>query len=437
MPTPATPEAERQKRKAAVEAALRDGFAPYRQAGGRGSATAEAARRTGISRSAFDNWIRGEERHATRGEPHYLPDWSLYAPAAVDVKPVDRIEVHDLSFWKAKARAAEKHAAAVENVAKEMAGVFARPVSIPKWTLPGAGKKSRAVGLIHLSDLHVGEVVRPEEVGGVNAYDPDIFRRRFRRMIDASIQILPRWSADCKLEGVVVAVNGDVISGDIHAELRETNALTSHEQVALATDELSGAIVKLREAFGRVMVVVTPGNHGRTTEKTHAKRMAALSYDIMVGNILAREFASDPCVTVNMASGADIVYPLFGWSILQTHGDSMGTGGGHGFAGPELPIVRGGKRIKLLGFATGERYDVILTAHYHTSSNPGTVLANGSMVGYSEYAVRIRGMPEPPQQWLALVHERWGLRERVPVVLEDPQIATRPRVRVPAGMTVS
>jgi hypothetical protein len=196
-------------------------------------------------------------------------------------------------------------------------------------------------------------------------------------------------------------------------------------------------IVKLRGAFGRVMVTVTPGNHGRTTEKTHAKRMAALSYDILVGNILAREFASDANVTVNVASGADIVFPLFGWSILQTHGDSMGTGGGHGFAGPELPIVRGGKRIKLSGFATGEHYDVILTAHYHTSSNPGTVLANGSMVGYSEYAVRIRGVPEPPQQWLALVHERWGLRERVPIVLEDPKTATRPRIRVPAGMVVS
>lgn len=440
MPTPPTPEAERQKRKAAVEAALRDGFAPYRQRGGRGGSAAEAARRLGIKRSTMDPWIVSEEHLRSLGEPHFLPDWSLYAAPTVEVQPAaveERVEIRDLAFWKTKAGAAEKRATAAETIAHKMAGVFARPISVPRWAAPAPGKKSRAVGLVHLSDLHAGEVVRLEEVGGVNEYNPEIFRRRIRRMFDATSQILPRWAADCKLEGVVLALNGDLISGDIHAELRETNALTSHEQVALVADEIAGGIVKLRGAFGRVMVTVTPGNHGRTTEKTHAKRMAALSYDILVGNILAREFASDANVTVNVASGADIVFPLFGWSILQTHGDSMGTGGGHGFAGPELPIVRGGKRIKLSGFATGEHYDVILTAHYHTSSNPGTVLANGSMVGYSEYAVRIRGVPEPPQQWLALVHERWGLRERVPIVLEDPKTATRPRIRVPAGMVVS
>jgi hypothetical protein len=353
---------------------------------------------------------------------------------AVEVATPTPVEVRDANFWRNKAKAAEDRAAESEHILREMAGVFQRPLSPPEWTLPGNSEQGRAVGLIHLSDLHCGEVVRLEEAAGINEYNPDIFRRRLRRMIDASMRILPRWASDCDLKGVVVALNGDLISGDIHAELRETNALTSHEQVALATDELAAGIRKLADQFGGVLVTVTPGNHGRTTEKTHAKRMAALSYDVMIGNILAREFANDDRVTVNTASGADIVFPLFGWSVLQTHGDSMGTGGGQGFAGPELPIVRGGKKIKLSGFATGERYDIILTAHYHTSSNPGTVLANGSVVGFNEYAVRIRALPEPPQQWLALIHERWGLRERVPVVLEDPSPPKRPRIRVPAGM---
>jgi hypothetical protein len=356
---------------------------------------------------------------------------------AIEVAVPTPTEVRDANFWRNKAKAAEDRAAESEHILREMAGIFERPLSLPEWTLPSNGEMGRAVGLIHLSDLHCGEVVRLEEAAGINEYNPDVFRRRLRRMIDASIRILPRWSSDCELKGVVVALNGDLISGDIHAELRETNALTSHEQVALATDELAAGIRKLADQFDAVLVTVTPGNHGRSTEKTHAKRMAALSYDVMIGNILAREFANDARVTVNTASGADIVFPLFGWSVLQTHGDSMGTGGGQGFAGPELPIVRGGKKIKLSGFATGERYDIILVGHYHTSSNPGAVLANGSMIGFNEYAVRIRATPEPPQQWLALIHERWGLRERVPVVLEDPEPPRRPRIRIPAGMSAA
>lgn len=346
-------------------------------------------------------------------------------------------EVRNEAFWRRKAQENEKRAADVEHVLREMSGMVQRDLSVPEWTVPGPGAKRRAAGLIHLSDLHVGEVVRKEEIGGINEYNPEIFVRRIRRMFSASIEILPRWAADCVLEGVVLALNGDLISGDIHDELRRTNALTAHEQVALATDELAAGIKKLADAFGAVLVTVTPGNHGRSTEKTHAKRMAALSYDTMVGGILQRQFAEDARVTINLAAGPDILFPLFGWSILQTHGDSMGTGGGQGFAGPELPIVRGGKKIKLSGFASGERYDIILSAHYHTSSNPGTVLANGSVVGYSEYAQRIRGAPEPPMQWLGLIHEKWGLRERVPVVLEDPRSPERPRIRVPAGMEVT
>jgi hypothetical protein len=275
--------------------------------------------------------------------------------------PASPTEIRDANFWRNKAKAAEKQAAESEHILREMAGIFPRPINMPAWTLPDGSDRGRAVGLIHLSDLHCGEVVRREEAAGFNEYNPEIFQRRLRRMIDASIRILPRWSSDCDLKGVVVALNGDLISGDIHAELRETNALTAHEQVALATDEIAAGLKMLADKFGAVMVTVTPGNHGRTTEKTHAKRMSALSYDIMIGNILAREFAGDDRITVNTASGADIVFPLFGWSVLQTHGDSMGTGGGQGFAGPELPIVRGGKKIKLSGFATGERYDIILT----------------------------------------------------------------------------
>lgn len=381
---------------------------------------AVAARMLGVARSTV-------QHHVSEAG---IPPASAPTPEAQQIV----VETRDAAFWRRKANAEEKRADDAEHIASELAGIFRRNTITPEWALPANSPGARAVGLIHLSDLHVGEVVRSEEIGGINEYNPDIFRRRLRRMIAASIAILPRWAADCQMQGVVLALNGDLISGDIHDELRRTNALTSHEQVALAADELSAAVRHLADELGHVMVTVTPGNHGRNTEKTHAKRMAALSYDTMIGNILARDFAADDRVTVNVASGPDILFTLFGWSILQTHGDSMGTGGGQGFAGPELPIVRGGKKVKLAGFASGERYDVILSAHYHTSSNPGSLLANGSMVGYSEYSQRIRGVPEPPQQWLALIHERWCLRERVPVILEDPRVPERPRIRVPAGM---
>lgn len=341
---------------------------------------------------------------------------------AVYTDPDELLEMRDAAFWRRKALEATKRAEDCDTALRELAGMAKRELRVPNWTILHKGKTGKAIGLIHASDLHVGEVVRPEEIGGLNKYDPETFQKRFRRLITAARTILPRWAADCDLKGVVLALNGDLISGNIHAELRETNALTAHDQVALATDELAGGIAMLAAAFGKVLVTVTPGNHGRTTEKSHAKRLAALSYDTLIGNNLVRHFAADKRVTVSVAQGADLNFDILGWSILQTHGDSSGTGGGAGFAGPDLPIVRGAKKVALAGFATGQHYDLILSGHYHRSSNPGKVLANGSMVGFNEFALtRIRAEPEPPMQWLGLITDKWGLRERMPVVLEDPR----------------
>ena len=64
--------------KAAIEAAMRDGFAAPRLSGGRGSAVLEAARRLGVNRKTLWAWVNAQERRATRGLDNALPDWSLY-----------------------------------------------------------------------------------------------------------------------------------------------------------------------------------------------------------------------------------------------------------------------------------------------------------------------------------------------------------------------
>jgi hypothetical protein len=62
------------------------------------------------------------------------------------------------------------------------------------------------------------------------------------------------------------------------------------------------------------------------------------------------------------------------------------------------------------------------------------VLSNGSVPGYTEYGNGLRASLEPPMQWLFLLHERWKLRERVEIQLEEPAIPPLPRVRIPAEM---
>ena len=430
MPTPklsSRPD-EIARRIAAYDEAVAKGHAPIGTAppSGEYGAIRVAANALGIDTHA----VRLALPYRTTAEP---------APPAPEVKPIPPVEARrnslDAAFWRKEAATAQDELAKREAELRAVTGLLDRPADPPEWTLPSRqGPNSRSVGLLQVSDAHVGEVVDPVEVNGVNSYNPDIFVRRVRRLFAASVEILPRWTADCKFTGTIVAVNGDLVSGDIHDELRRTNALTAMEQAYLCADELVAGLQHFR-SLGPVWAIFTPGNHGRTTEKTHAKRTSRLSYDMLVGEMVRRHFAGSD-VEVTLALGRDIEYPIFAFNAFQSHGDALGTGGGKGFAGPVLPIARGGRNVDLAAYAMDHRHHIKLTAHYHTSANPGRGhFANGSIVGFNEYATAIRAVSEPPQQWLLNVHERWGVRERCEIKLEDA-VVEKPRVRVPARFSV-
>lgn len=328
------------------------------------------------------------------------------------------LEVRNADFWRKQSKENSEALAWTQAALAEVAGLMDRKPTPPVWALPRAGARRRAAGLLHLSDIQAGEVTSAVEVNGRNAFDIAICRRRLRRLFAATIEILPRWSSDCKLEGVVVAANGDLISGDIHAELKETNELVSLDQVEFVVDELIAGFEHLANAFGKVTAYFTPGNHGRQTIKSHAKQTAALNYDTLIGRQIARHFANDKRVTVFVSMTRDCRYQIFDWRVMQTHHD-QGGGGGQGFAGSVLPIIRKAKKIEHMSAQTRDFYDILLTGHYHTSTHPTHGhFGNGSVAGYGEFAQSIRADPEPPMQWLLLVTERWGVRERDALVLD-------------------
>lgn len=373
----------------------------------------DVARELGIARSTATNRL---ERLNIRGKP---------VPNDHGKSEMSRLEVRDTSFWRDRARKSEKELADLDHVIAELSGVRDIPIKIPRWLVSEAkGKTGKSVVSLLLSDVHAGEVIDAEEILGINEFNPDICRRRLRRYFEASCIIGQRWAADTSCQGAILALGGDMISGDIHEELRITNTLTSHEQVALVVEEVSAGIKVLKEAFGYVHVIGVPGNHGRTTPKPTAKLYSRLSYDILICQIIASFFSDDPKVTFQYGKAKDQITPVFGRTIYTTHGDKIGTRGGMGFAGPDLPIVRGAKKIHAQQSSIGRDCDLLQFGHYHHTSQPGNIFANGSVPGYSEYADDLRAVVEPPQQWTYLLHSKWWVRERLPVQLEDPRKAT-------------
>jgi hypothetical protein len=346
------------------------------------------------------------------------------AQPAVQPLPPAPLEVRDAAFWRQRALAAEKDRDAAQHLAEKLAGVREVPILPQSWPDRADSTSGRSIIIAHTSDLHVGECIDADEIQGLNGFSTAICRDRMRRYFDAVCAIGPRWLHDSPCDGVLLTMGGDLISGDIHEELSRTNDLTSHDQVSAVVEIYLAGIEKMLATFGAVHVVAVPGNHGRTTVKPTAKLAAKLSYDILAASMLKARIA-DPRVTWQIADGIDVRTPVYGRTILTTHGDRMGTGGGQGFAGPELPILRGAHKVRAQAFSAGLGCDLILSGHYHTSTNLRGVLANGSVPGYSEYGNGLRAALEPPQQWMARFSMGWGLCERLSVQLGE----AKPKMR--------
>lgn len=386
-----------------------------------GKSAAQIARGLGVVPASLRRWINDyaiPKGLISRGEePVAIPD---------PIEEVAPRELHDVAFYRKKATALERERNEMAMLIEELGSLREIETVPPYWERAQPVTGGRSVLILNTSDIHMGEVITPEEIEGINEFNPEVCAARMKRLFQAACEIGPRWMHGDTCDGVLLTMNGDLVSGDIHEELMRTNALTSTEQVRAVVEVYAAGIAMLLEAFPAVHVVATPGNHGRLTTKPTAKLSARLSYDIMAAGILQDRLAGDGRVTFQIAAGADARVPLYGRTILVTHGDRMGTGGGQGFAGPILPIVRGGNKIKLQSFSAGLGCDLILSGHYHTSGAPPGMLANGSIPGYSEYGNGLRAAVEPPKQWLARFSMKWGLCERLDVQLDDPG---KPRVK--------
>lgn len=375
----------------------------------RGFSTAACARALKLKPGTLREWIL--ERNLT---PEGM---GITAPTTDNAPPPS--EARDAAFFRRQNNDLKARLEHAEHLAEQLAGVRRVPVDPPEWMMPSRGGDGRAVLIAHTSDWHAGEVVNPGEIEGMNAYNPDILRARMQRFFEAACEIGSRWMAGSTCDGVLLTLAGDLISGDIHEELMRTNALLSNAQVKLVAEIAEAGIKLMLSVYGRVHVAAVGGNHGRQTHKPTAKLAAGLSYDILVADILRERFRDEPRVTWTVATGSDVRVPLYGRTILVTHGDKMGTGGGQGFAGPVLPIIRGGNKVRLQSMSAGLGCDLVLMGHYHTSAAPPGILANGSVVGYSEFGNQIRAAVEPPKQWLARFSQKWGLCERLDVQLDD------------------
>lgn len=154
--------------------------------------------------------------------------------------------------------------------------------------------------------------------------------------------------------------------------------------------------------------------------KPRAKLAAFQSYDTLVADFVEAALKSYPNFRFHTPRAFDAYFDVVGWPCLLTHGDRMSAGGGTGFIGPAANIVKGHKKVMLTEAQQRRPVRFIFSGHFHTRLVTPWGFANGSLIGFSEFAKAIRADAEPAQQNFVVLHERLGLLREQPIVLGTP-----------------
>jgi len=288
------------------------------------------------------------------------------------------------------------------------------------WTLkPRVGSKGEHMPVLLVSDAQVGEVVDADETEYGRGYNTQIFRERYRELVNTTIYLADKhMPQEWKFPGLIYIRGGDAISGGIHEELRETDDASPLESARIVFEEEAAGIRHLADFFGRVEVKsVAGGNHDRTTLKRRSKKRYD-NYDALVDYMLAEHFKNDKRVTFQLTKSPDVVFPIFEKLALASHGDNIGSGGGTGFIGPVANIAKGVQKIMLEQRHLGRMIDHVFGGHFHTFHHCRQFTFNGSFPGYSEFAKSFRMQPEPPTQVFQIWHPTRGLVDIRPIVLK-------------------
>jgi hypothetical protein len=282
----------------------------------------------------------------------------------------------------------------------------------PRWALKKRPRTGEAVVVAMLSDCHFDEIVRPEDVAGVNAYDRTIATERLKCWAHRLAE-LPKVGPAADVRGVVVLWGGDMMTGPIDVAHLQDAADTMFGSLLYWSEQLAASFTLLADAYGAVHVPCVVGNHGRMTMKKRSHLKARDNLDWHLAHLVARLTADDARITWSIDEASDAEFEVFGRRYLLTHGDQARGGGGIGGVWP--PIMRLTARKQQRQAGLGRPFEHLFLGHWHQLTTGPQFTVNGSVVGYSGFSAECNFPVEPPQQAVAyLTGDGLGWRTAIP-----------------------
>ena len=326
-----------------------------------------------------------------------------------------------------EARAARRHTARLQREldtllairgAKFRTPAALRPPSLGASAAPRRDTrpiKAEATAIIVGSDWHYAEKVDPASVNQLNRYTLDVAERRIARFFDRGARLWSIIERDIPVPHVVLALLGDMISGNIHADLAESNQLPLIDEVTACGGAILHGIRQWATAYPqkRFTVVCASGNHGRITKEQRIHTEAGNSVERLMYVMLAAQCEAHQNVRFIIEPGYHTYLQVYRTTLRFHHGHAIRYTGGVG--GLFVPALR-----TIARWNAAHHADIDIFGHHHTQLDGGNFLANGSLIGYSPFSLR-GGYPyQPPQQTFAVIDNIRGKTSVWPIFLDEP-----------------
>lgn len=336
------------------------------------------------------------------------------------VDPPEEIRALRLQLQDAQDRLREykEEQGTVEVLVREIADrVVAMPPPKVVYVQPKAQKVESPVSLVvHFTDWHAGAVQDADEVEGFNAFSPEILQARLDNFTRDVLNWVALHRATYDVDACAVLVTGDLISGDIHDELRVTNAYPAPVQLVEAADLLACQVSRLSACFREVQVhMITVDNHGRLTKKPQHKQGGYNTFNWPLGVIAQERLKAHRNVLFAVYPREMQVVDVCGWKYLLTHGHNVTGWAGFPYYGISRQVGR--EAIKRMRRQLGQ-FDRVILGHWHAPLLHPHYWIGGSASGTDAYD-HAQGRESEPCQTAWFVHPKHGEFDHTQWILRE------------------
>lgn len=270
--------------------------------------------------------------------------------------------------------------------------------------------RSESVAVLLASDWHVEETIHLSATNGLNEFNTEIAQRRASEFFSSGLRLIRMFQQDTEIDTVILALLGDFISGSIHDDLAEGNALGPVEALKFAEKLIaSGIEFILKHSRLNIVVPCHSGNHGRATKEQRIATENENSFEYYMYHVLADHFRHEKRVKFLISPAYHSYLEVYNEVIRFHHGHFIRSSGGIG--GIFTPTY------KAIGnWNDGKVSTIDCFGHHHQARDGGTFICNGSLIGYNPYAVSIKAKFEKPKQTMFLIEKSRGRTITAPIL---------------------